>query len=86
MTFKEVLERGVAKVIVTSYGYVEKGYFFSHYEPFGNRAREFTFEISGSRLTHGWLKFEHPRDEHFEIDENGVCTCFDPDLYTRVNW
>lgn len=88
MTFKEILERGVTKVIVTSYGYDVKGV-FGHFEPFGNKARKFEFTVvpdCGGFLEHDWLYFENEEEEWYEIDENGVCICFDPELFARDNF
>ena len=85
MTFKEILQKGVTEVIVTSYGYQVVG-IFGHYEPFGNKARKIKFKVTSDGLEHSWLWFENENDEHFEIDENGVCTCFDPELFARDNF
>lgn len=85
MTFKEILQKGVTEVIVRSYGYQVVG-IFGHYEPFGNKAREFKFKVTPDGLEHSWLWFKNENDEHFEIDESGVCTCFDPELCARNNF
>ncbi|MEE1062954.1 MAG: hypothetical protein UH071_04745 [Paludibacteraceae bacterium] len=85
MTFKEIVEKGVSQVVVTSYGYDVVG-IFGHYEPFGNKARKITFTIKDGYIEHPWLWFRNENQEHFEIDENGVCTCFDPELFARDNW
>jgi hypothetical protein len=85
MTFKEILQKGVTEVIVTAYGYQVAG-IFDHYEPFGNRARKLKFKVTPDGLEHSWLWFENENNEHFEIDENGTCTCFDPELFARDNF
>lgn len=85
MTFKEIVEKGITEVIVKSYGYEVPG-IFGHYEPFGNSGRTIRFKVIHGKLEHPWLYFTNENDEHFEIDENGVCTCFDPDLWATSNY
>ena len=86
MTFEEVLKSTFTEVKVRSYGYDVVG-LFPHYEPFGNSARTITFKIDrlNKELCHKWLYFNNEHDEVFEI-EDGMLTCFDPELWARPDY
>lgn len=83
MKWQEVLGKGVTHVSVLSYGYMERGVFSSHFEPF-SRKRKFTFEVTPFGLRHSWLFLEEDENELcFEQDENGNIVLDDPDLWAR---
>lgn len=86
MTWNEVLKSNHETVIVQSYGYVERSFISSHFEPFSH-LREFVFKIDRDpgfeSLDHKWLYLEEPESElHFE-EKDGKLYVFDPDLWAR---
>jgi len=93
MTWQELLQTDHEIVIVQSYGYTEKSFFSSHFEPFSH-LREFEFNIdiwedakSGKiiecGLSHKWLFLEEPESELTFEEKDGKVYCFDPDLWAR---
>ena len=82
-------------VLVDSYGYMERGVFSSHFEPFRNK-RQFTFVLDWfddsfwlchvGRGGNSWLNFEDEDNELFYQDENGEWHCIDPFLFTRPSY
>lgn len=88
LTWAEVLKSSHDKVIVESYGYMEKGLLTSHFEPFKNK-RKFVFRIDRdclnelSSLTHSWLMLEDDESEQTFIEKDGKLYLDDPDLLAR---
>lgn len=93
MTWQELLQTNHETVIVQSYGYTERSFFSSHFEPFSH-LREFKFKIGkGIRngkldkrlcsLEHKWLFLEEPESELTFEEKDGKVYCFDPDLWAR---
>lgn len=84
MTLQEAVKQcDCTYVHVLSYGYMSSG-IFSHYEPFGNSAREILFDIAiwddgDIDLVHKRFFFLNEKDEDFYIKDN-VIYCNDPEL------
>lgn len=86
MTLKQIADMGFKEVHVKSYGYESAG-LFSHYEPFGNKAREFVFKLAVLEfddetyidLEHRWLFFINENKEDFYIKDDQAW-CDDPEL------
>lgn len=94
MTWQELLQSDHETVIVQSYGYTERSFFSSHFEPFSHLL-ELKFKISRvvvngkiepkySGLSHKWLFLEKPESELTFEEKDGKVYCFDPDLWTRI--
>ena len=91
MTWQEVLLSNHETVTVQSYGYMERGCFSSHFEPFKNK-RDFTFEICRAQfegeelsgyLEHDWLMLDCPEDDLTFEEKDGKLYLDDPDLFAR---
>jgi hypothetical protein len=92
LTWAQVLKSPHNEVIVESYGYMEKGFFsshFDHFEPF-KRKRQFVFTIdrcknplSLSSLNHKRLFLEDREDSLQFIEKDGKLYLDDPDLWAR---
>ena len=82
MKWQEVLGKGVTHVSVLSYGYMERGVFSSHFEPF-SRKRKFTFKVTPFGLQHSWLILEDNESELKFQEINGEIVLDDPDLFAR---
>jgi hypothetical protein len=89
LTWAQVLKSPHNEVIVESHGYVERGLFSSHFEPFKNK-RQLVFTIdrcknplSLSSLNHKWLFLEDREDSLQFIEKDGKLYLDDPDLWAR---
>lgn len=86
MTWNEVLKSNHKTVIVQSYGYVERSFINSHFEPFSH-LREFVFKISRDpgweSLDHEWLYLGEPESELTFDEKDGKLYVFDPDLWAK---
>lgn len=89
MTWNEVLKSSHTEVIVESYGYTERGFFSSHFEPFKHK-RQFVFTIDRcknpvllSSLRHEWLFLEDREDSLQFVEKDGKLYLDDPDLWAR---
>ena len=87
MTWTEVLDSGATKVVVESYGYVERSIFSSHFEPFRHK-RKFIFDIVSCDdlyfLIHDWLYLDEPEDDLFFEERNGIIYLDDPILCAKA--
>lgn len=88
MTWQEVLLSNHETVVVESYGYEEKGFLSSHFEPFKNK-RTFIFDIvrcgEHSYLVHQhhWLNLEENEKDLIFEERDGKLVLNDPDLWAR---
>ena len=94
MNWQEVLLSNHETVTVQSYGYTERSFFNSHFEPFRNK-RSFKFKIERGynkegklipeycSLEHKWLFLEEPEKELFFEEKDGEIILDDPDLWAR---
>jgi hypothetical protein len=85
LTWKDVLLSDKEYVIIDSYGYVEKSFVSSHFEPFRTK-RSFKFKIDRKykSLEHRWLFLEeHESKLTFIKLDDGEIHVDDPDLWAR---
>lgn len=86
MTWNEVLKSNYETVIIQSYGYEERSFIGSHFEPFSH-LREFVFHIDRDpgweSLDHKWLYLDEPESELSFEEKDGKLYVFDPDLWAR---
>ena len=84
MTWNEVLKSNHEVVIVQSYGYVERSFISSHFEPFKNK-RSFKFRIDRDfeMLYHDWLFLEEPESQLTFEEKDGEIILDDPDLWAK---
>lgn len=91
LTWAEVLKSSHNEVIVESYGYTERRFIYSHFEPFKHK-RQFSFVIDRcknpelSTLNHKWLFLEDREDSLQFIEKDGKLYLDDPDLWARPDY